>query len=1416
MHLYRLLIACCILLATTLQAAELQYVSYRVSTEDGLASNKVYDMVQDHYGFLWMGSISGLSRYDGYGFINFLQLGYGADKEPANIGNLYLDDEHHLLWIRTAMFTYTCYNLNNGRFENYGGSQTVRRKQFRRCIMTRRGIWMYDHGAGIRHVDFRNGKLVCTDYTQAGGQLPSDKVTRIFEDKEGNMWGIVDGDILRIDTTGKCKVITKKAGVSRGNTWHGHCFFMTKDGKVLVYDLKNGRKEKTVQVPSVLGILGKQTNNFVWQDKWVLLSGQNTLTMDCRTLTFARPAGLQMQNPRLLDTFDGNACVDNNGELCLFMQDAPFYRRLSLMGDLPFTADRSRRFTTIRGRDGRFYIASYGNGLFVYDPVTDQTAHYTSTDKQPLIASNFLIDIFSDHQGCVWVSQEEAGLTCISQKRQLRTDILLPQPTHRGDWANNICMLCRDNDGSLLVSTRSNVLYRLDPSTRQFHMERTFDAAPYAYASDRQGHTWIGTRGDGLWVDSIHYTRRDPQHFIPSDAIYDIVPDNRGRLWIATWEQGLLMTQYGKGGRLKFEQFLNDDVNQNRINDMKLDAHGQLWIATYNGLYCVDTKAKNIKPSSFLSYNTSNGLLPFNDLRTMTVASDGSLWTGGLGTGVARLDMSNKAKPGITRYSKQQGLPNNNVYSLAEDNNGNIWAATEGQLARICKRSGRIVTYKLDAENISRNLFSENCAIRMNDGRLLFGTGDGVAVVWPSKTHEKSDSSLTAWITNLTVNGMSIYTDDNWPHYYKDGHFVFEHNENTLRFSFSNFDYANKAAQIYQYYLEGYERTWREATSEHTTEYGNLPPGKYRLHLRTVYGRMPSDKETSIEIIILQPWWNTWWAWTLYILLIVSATYYIYSNWRRHFNLKQQMKLEHQLTEFRIDFFTHIAHEFRTPLAIISGAAAKMSESEPQNISRKTIQTVHRGTHRLLQLANQLMKFRRVYTDNLRLGVEQADMVVFLREIYQDFWLAAQQKDQRLTFTPFDKQYLCWFDKHIVDTIVYNLLSNAVKYTPEHGIIELKLKKEETHLLITVEDNGPGVSADQQQHLFKPFMQGYTSKGGMGIGLYTAYKMALRHHGSLTYDTTSNGALFTLRLPADDSLYEADEYRTEKAIDNTEHEERKSMELIHELMPQAMNNEQVTIIEDDPDMLEQLRTEVGVYFRTTGHTNGQQGYDAVCNGLPALVVCDVMLPDMSGYDIVRRLKDNPQTQNIPVIMLTALDDESHQIKGYRAGADDYMVKPCNYHVLVARIVQLIQWNRQMRQTPPLPADTQQDTQTDTDKGTTGNTTGAIITSKVDKLFLERLQEQVTQHLSDQYFTIDTLAQLMCMGRTKFYGKVKELTGMSPNKYLLGERMRKAGELLYDGTLSVSEVCYRVGIQDPSYFNKCFKAHYGVPPSKYNK
>lgn len=1386
----------------------------RISTAEGLSSNTVYDLLQDRDGFIWMGASYGLCRYDGYSFANYYSLSSDKHKNvDANIGNLYQDEKNGLLWIHSSTFTFACYNLRTGKFEDYTNRNDESRS-YRRFVMSDNDIWMFDTRSGVRHVAYENGTFKCTDYNNENGKLPDNHVPRLLVDKAYNVWILTDKGLLRIDRNGNIKTVVKNRKYIEATIYNGTIVCLAEDNRIEKYDT-NGKRTKTFVIPSMFGAVKTIRSQFVWQNKWMLFSS-STYSIDLRTDRVSKDEDYQVQNGLLLDSVDGFYFESNStGKLWIFPPKGNI-KVMKLIPDMKFTAERRRKYNIKRGKDGLFYIASYGNGLFIYDHKNGAIRQFSAKDLRPVIDNNFLSAILIDRNGTIWVAQESMGISCISVSQQSIADFIVPAKDHKGDWANYVRMISKDKNGNIVFGTRDNKLYNMNLKTQSTTFLREMKAGAYAYLADKQGHTWIATRGDGLYVDDTNYTKWNKTPHIPSNDLYDIKEDCYGRIWIASYEDGLMMTRYVKGKPLKFHRFLYRNINESRLHQLEIDTKGRMWIASNNGIYVVDTRKKVITNNDFKCFNTKNGKFPFDEIRCIRYTSDGYLWAGGKGSGLVRCSLSGNLNTLTYRMlTDKEGIANNTISSILEDKYGDVWIATVNGLSRIYDKDMKVKTYQF-GKAPERNIYSEVCAMPLADGRLLFGTQYGITVITPQRKYDSDNRSATeVHITDIKINGIS--TSDSCRFEYAPNYsdkISLPYNDNTISLSFSNFEYSNIESSLYQYYLEGMDKDWRPMTSVNHVEYGNLNPGTYTFHIRSVSDNNWS-REKTLTIVIHQPWYNTLWAWMIYMAVIIAAGLYMYHNAREKLRLHQQMTLEKQLAEFKLNFFTNITHEFRTPLAIIQGAIDKLKQSDGQNASKAAIQTARRGTKRLLKLVNQLMEFRKVNTGNMKLNMEQGDIVEFIRTIYQDLWGLSKQKEMQTTFTPFAKSYEVAFDKQMVETMVYNLFSNAIKYTPERGTIAVTIKKQDEILTITVEDNGPGISEEQQSKLFQPFMQGYASQGGMGIGLYNAYQMAKLHKGSLAYSRVSadGGSRFTISLPADSSAYSKDDYKKVIAINQSkaEDDDEKYNEIIRELRPEAYNDLTIAIIEDDADMMDQIHGEMSVYFHVDTYTTGEAALEGITAKKPALVICDVMLPDMIGYNIVKNLKTNIDTAAIPVIMLTALDDETHQLRSYNAGADDYMVKPCNFRLLVGRAVQLIKNSRKHKELIEKAKGTAATLPPTTDTNEIN-----LITSQADKNFISKMQMIITQHIADPDFTVDQLAIMLNMGRTKFFNKTKELTGISPNKYLQNERMRIAAELLKEGELTVSEVSYRIGIQDASYFNKCFKARYGETPSKYGK
>ena len=1369
--------------------------SRHISSADGLPSNQVFDMTQDADGYIWMASDNGLCRYDGYHFYNIYNLSPGEDNIQGVVGYVFPDEDKRHLWLRTSTYVYCCYDLREGRFIDFTGRKDYTRT-YRRYIRGKQGVlWMFDDESGVRRVTGNaNGSPICIDYTKENGKLPVNHVCDAIEDDKGQLWAMTTDGIVIIDAQGNSRTISRGNNFLRGIQIGHHILTISEKNEIVSFG-RNGHELRRTPFTANKGEkLPTITASFVWHGQWMIMTNGRTFMVSPNDGTAVSTEKYQVEGGAVMEgqPGDDNYFVSNTaGKLRIFPAKGDM-RELDLMKGLLSTVERGRRYNIRKGSDGLYYIASYGNGLFVYNLEHDKLLHYSATEPWAIVGNSYLNNILIDRSNCIWLSEESTGITCILPPGRNSYDYFYPQPDHKGDWSNFVRMV-HYNGERILLSTKDNQLYELHPETwKQLESPVSTPSTAYAFLKDSKGHEWMGTRGGGLFID------RKPADF-PSSHIYDILEDEFGRIWIATWGDGLFLVRLDQQGKPKYQQLLKRTYNESCIHSIRKDTKNRLWISSNNGIYHIDMRKKQLSNNDFVIHNTQNDEFPFDEITCLLPSSDGNIWVGGRGGGLQRCRYDNGVFTVKQGYTTHDGLTTNNVFSITADHQGNIWVGTDNGIT--CIRKDKKITSYQFGHTLESNIYSENSTAILPDGRLLFGTAYGMMILKPEDLNiSKEQKAGKPIITMVSINGDDRYLSSS------DKQLELSHDQNSIELEFSNLDFAGITSTQYRYYLEGLEYSWKQLTSDNNASYNNLPPGKYRFHLSSLNKNNQWSEECVFPITIHYPWYNTWWAWMIYLTVIGFVVWHFYRFWRRNFELHQQIRVEKELTTFRLNFFTHVAHEFRTPLAIISGAAEKLTEKGTDAmVSRSAVQTVRRGTLRLTKLVNQLMEFRRINTGNQRLAVEQSDIIKLVRNTIDEFRDLASRKEQSLTYTPFAHQHFMLFDPHLIETILYNLLSNAVKYTPVGGNINVRLKKsdsDEQPLLLIVEDNGPGISKKQMPELFQPFMHGYVSQGGMGIGLYTAYRSAILHKGNLTYErvTDEGGSRFVLSIPAVGDIYSPEEYAGTTAVNNSVADHKTHSE-VKEMIPEAFNDYTIAIVEDDLDMLDQICGCVGRYFHIVSYTDGKSALDGIIGNKPDLILCDIMLPDINGYDIVRQLRANNSTRNIPIIMLTALDGDEQLLRGYKAGADDYMVKPCNFELLILRISQLIKWYDRVP----------------TDNGEVKEThSQPIITDEADQRFKDKMETFVAQRLGDPTFNVDTLAALLKMGRTKFYGKMKELTGMSPNIYLQTERMKKAAELLIEGDLNVTEVSYKVGFQSPTYFYKCFKEKYGVPPSKYGK
>ena len=690
---------------------------------------------------------------------------------------------------------------------------------------------------------------------------------------------------------------------------------------------------------------------------------------------------------------------------------------------------------------------------------------------------------------------------------------------------------------------------------------------------------------------------------------------------------------------------------------------------------------------------------------------------------------------------------------------------------------------------------------------LIFGTNNGIVRFTPDGILPNSSPEAHLAITNLLVNGTMFNEYD------ENERIRLKHRQNSLTFRFSDLKFDFPHNTEYEYKLEGADRQWSLPTRQNEAVYKDLEPGRYLFRVRLA----GSDKEATMDVVIQQPWWNTWWAWLVYLALAGSIAWYIIRLLLITYSMRNRIRMDKEINDFKQRFFMDVSHEFRTPLTLIQGAMERIGNTgELPAAIKQPISNMQKSTDRMMRLVNQLLEFHKHEHGKLTLRLQQTDVVKFLRDITMSFSDIAQNRQTNLQFVPFTQHYDMYIDRGAVDKILYNLLSNAFKYTPKKGDIIVRVKHEEQLLTIRVEDSGVGVPKDKQSQLFTRFMQTNVAADSMGIGLNFTHQLAKAHHGDIRYEENpTGGSIFIVDIPENPDCYQPNDYLDTNELQDDTASGSDNLRNYRELTPTPLNDRTVLIVEDDEDVREYIKNELNSYFNVITAQNGSEALDILHSNVVDLVVSDIRMPIMDGITLLKRLRADDAIFDIPLILLTAMGSIEKQLQGARFGADAYIPKPFSPALLVGKSISLIQQRERLKSAySALPS-----TSTEGDETTNATTENSspLIRSERDRKFREIVDKKIESNMDNPNLMVDDLAQATGYGRSQFYSKMMEVTGTTPKDYIRMKRMTRAAELLKSGEMTtVAEVAYQVGFTDALYFSRCFKQHFGITPSKYQK
>lgn len=1343
----------------------------RVTIQDGLPSNVISDMQQDQKGFLWFSTHNGLARYDGNVVTTYLDNdSTGVSAFIGRTKEALEDVTYKKLWVYSYSERLTCLNMLDGKVEKY--CQEIEKLHFTKWKLVRDGMfWLWGAKDGAMLVDYRSGSFLTRRFAQA--EIGSSRVPLIDSLDKDNVV-LCATDKVFLYSEGRLSCIAKGMRISRTRPFHHKMLMVSEKGDVLV--LRQGKLQRFSHIAYVDGEVA--TGDLLLGNRWILFTNRRSFSIDVRTGKVVECEGEWLiPNGRVLTDNKGRKWIYNKtGVLRLVRQDKLV--PLILFPQQTTNYIDHERFHIVEDNHGLIWISTYGKGLFVFNQNLTQSQHFVA-DKlgESPIASNYLLGIIADRHDGVWVSSEYGGVSHI-QVMDKGVERIYPNGEGNMDFSNVIRMVKKMNDGTVMVGTRAGSLYHYSADMSQVLDKSHFDSNVYGIVQMPNGETWIGTRGKGVYgAKGLDFKDRN---------VFCMASDAKHRMWIGTFGKGLSLVMPRKDG-YEVKTFFADSVGLNEVRCMVIDKHGVLWCGTSGGLIRIPTD-EFVKDAS-----RYNAYVRDYEIRDIIVDRQGRLWLSASGDGLVQVEPGDgEAEPKFHVFNTSNGLVNNLVQSVVDTPDGNLWISTQQGVTAWNARKKSFENYMF-SRNPMGNVYNENSAVCLDDGRVVLGGNYGLTIIQPSRLSH--------------VSGLTDVVFTSYP--YSD-EITLTYEQRSPNIHFSTLDYSDVRNVKYTYRLEGFDQAWSKPSSTPWAAYQKLPAGKYLLHVKACTSDGTWGKESTLVIRVKPPFYLTSWAIMIYVLLVLGVIILVVKFVHDKNVLRNRIRLEQELTRYKLVFFTNIAHEFRTPLTLMQGSLEKekriMKANRWQTELEKTIRVMDKSVQRMLRLIDQLLEFRKMQAGKLKLSLQETDAVMFVKGICRMFDDAAESKEIAYSFESSEPSRAMFLDQQMIDKVVFNLLSNAFKYTPAKGSISVSLSFTDV-MTIRVADTGVGIPQEKRAQLFSRFMQSSYTGESFGIGLHLTHELVKTHHGEIVYqENEGGGSVFVVTIPLQKDCYEASDFlvkdspilKAELAKERDEQEE-KTTDAVPSAPSAPLNRRTILLIEDDNDVREFLLSELESCFDLKVASDGKAGI-AMAKELDVdLIVSDVMMPGMNGFELTKRLKNSFETSHIPIILLTALSTDENVLEGTESGADAYITKPFSPQLLMARILQLLNQREILRQ--KFGKEPQE-------------IRSAMLSNEQDSLFVKRLDSIVYSRLGEQDLSVDKVAGLLHLGRTIFYKKVRGTTGYTPNEYIRVIRLRKAAELLKEGEKNVSEVAYAVGFDNPYYFSKCFKEQFGMPPSQY--
>lgn len=1135
-------------------------------------------------------------------------------------------------------------------------------------------------------------------------------------------------------------------------------------------------------------------------------------------------------------------------------------------------------YTLFIDNDRDIWLWSYNFGVFLFHPEDNTITQFNKNSFPTRLNSELVSQVVQDSNGLIWIGTDHGGVTLIDKKNRLNTSYLLNNPNDpKSISQNSITTIYRDDQGIIWLGTYKQGVNYYNSNIVQFsyyhHQELNAKSLQFddvnRFVEDKMGNIWIGTNGGGLiyfdrknntfkqylydpknenslsnnvivslWIDHEDIlwigtylgglNRFDGKKFtryrhndndstsLTDDNVWEIFEDGDRNLWIGTLGAGL--DRFDR----KTNQFIHCKSGQgvllsNYISAIIQDRKGNLWIGTGSGIAVVE---KNKTTAVFYQDTNEKNSLSNNDILCLLEDSKGRIWVGTR----EGLNLFDEQKKEFQTFTISNGLPDNMILNILEDNHQTLWISTPNGLCNVIPRQDNehtvfsVVNYDA-TNNLQNREFNDNAALKTRTGELIFGGPSGFNIINPASIGKP------IYHPKIVFTGFQILNKNIEPGEPVNNRVLLNHSlsqtqsidlkykENVFSIDFASLDFSHNAYDRYAYMLEGFNEDWLYADgNQRRATYTNLNPGHYVFNVKVLNRAGLWSDVKALQINIEPPFWRTPIAYIIYLLIATGLFLLIrritLDRIHMRFEVRQQRREAERvraLEQLKTKFFTNVSHEFRTPLSLIIAPLDKIIKHTTDEEQVKQLSMVKRNAKRLLTLINQLLDFRKMEEQGVKLHPAIGDIIRFCKETSYSFTDISEKKKIQFSFSSDIDSLEVYFDKDKIEKILFNLLSNAFKYTHDGGMVSVGLtykqpadKESDGTLAIEVKDSGIGIPADQQEKIFERFFQTDVPDSmvnqGTGIGLAITKEFVKLHNGIITVKSEpGQGTCFTVLLPAKKIYVSSGRTLTHPSFSE------EAEQIITEESKKGDKKKTIIIVEDNEELRFYLKDSLKGQYHIEEATNGKEGWEKIKLLNPDLVVSDIMMPLMDGVELARKIKTETLTAHIPVILLTAMGSEEKQLEGLNAGVNDYITKPFTFEILASRI------NNLLAQQKLLQKRFQKQIEVNP---------GEVTITPIDEKFLKQALEIIEKQIDNPEFSVDEFSKGMYMSRVTLYRKIHSLTGKSPLDFIRSIRLKRAVQLLDKSGMSISEIAYQVGFNDPRIFRKFFKEEFSITPSEY--